>query len=374
MPQRPGASTALPIERVQVSAYTVATDAPEADGTLEWQHTTLVLVEVTAGSVQGLGYTYADASAAELIARTFTPQLLDRDAFDIPARMADLLRHVRNIGRTGLVAMALSAVDVALWDVKARALGVPLFRLLGGARERVPIYGSGGFTTYDEAQLQRQLSGWVEAGISRVKMKVGSEPRKDAARVRSARSAIGRDAELFVDANGAYSLPQALQMAEHFAQQGVSWFEEPLSSDDLRGLSRVCAAVPPGVHVAAGEYGDGPLYFQRMLEAGSVHVLQADATRCLGITGFLQADALCESYGLSLSAHCAPSLHVHPAASSRRLTHVEYFHDHVRLERMLFDGVLTPVGGALIPDPSRPGLGIDFKPKDAAPFATRGHR
>jgi L-alanine-DL-glutamate epimerase-like enolase superfamily enzyme len=361
------------IERVEAAAYKIPTDAPEADGTFEWDSTTLVVVELTAGGHRGLGYTYTDAVAAELISRVFAEELRSQDAMDTPARMIALLRRVRNLGRPGLISMALSAVDAALWDVKARLLGVPLVRLLGAARERVPVYGSGGFTSYSVEKLQAQLAGWVEQGIPRVKMKVGSHPEQDVARVRAARQAIGKDAELFVDANGAYSAKQALALAERFSEQGVTWFEEPVSSDDLSGLHLIRARAPAGMEVAAGEYGDGGLYFRRMLEAGAVDVLQADVTRCQGITGFLQADALCDAYGVPLSAHCAPSLHVHVACAARRLVHLEYFHDHARLERMLFDGVPELKDGALVPDLSRPGLGLELKRADAARYAMGAH-
>ena len=368
---QPGGSVA-PIERIEASAYKIPTDAPEADGTFAWESTTLVIVELTADGQRGLGYTYTDAVAASLVSRVFAEELRSRDAMDIPARMISLLRRVRNLGRPGLVSMALSAVDAALWDVKARLLGVPLARLLGAARERIPVYGSGGFTSYSLQRLQEQLAGWVEQGIQRVKMKVGSHPEEDPIRVRAARQAIGKGTELFVDANGAYTAAQALALAERFAEQGVTWFEEPVSSDDLAGLHALRARMPAGMAVAAGEYGDGGLYFRRMLEAGAVDVLQADVTRCLGITGFLQADALCDAHGVPLSGHCAPSLHVHAACAARRLVHLEYFHDHARLERMLFDGVPELRGGALVPDLSRPGLGLELKRADAARYAVGG--
>ena len=228
-------------------------------------------------------------------------------------------------------------------------------------RERVPLYGSGGFTSYPVERLQQQLAGWAEQGISRVKMKVGSHPEDDASRVRAARKAIGERTALFVDANGAYTVTQALALAERFAECGVSWFEEPVSSDDLEGLHRVRARAPAGMAVTAGEYGDGGLYFRRMLEAGAVDVLQADVTRCLGITGFLQADALCDVYQVPLSGHCAPALHAHVACAARRLVHLEYFHDHVRIERMLFEGFVDPVRGELAPDRSRPGNGLELR-------------
>jgi L-alanine-DL-glutamate epimerase-like enolase superfamily enzyme len=231
--------------------------------------------------------------------------------------------------------------------------------------DSVPIYGSGGFTSYTVGQLQKQLSGWVERGIPCVKMKIGTHPEDDLLRVRAAREAIGEDAELFVDANGAYSRKQALEFAGHFAESDVTWFEEPVSSDDLQGLHLVRDRAPSGVEIAAGEYGYDLYYFRRMLESGAVDVLQADATRCAGITGFLKAGALCEAWGMELSAHTAPALHTHACCAVIPLRHLEYFHDHVRIEHMFFDGALDPEGGTLTPDSSRPGLGLEFKRADA---------
>jgi L-alanine-DL-glutamate epimerase-like enolase superfamily enzyme len=265
--------------------------------------------------------------------------------------------------------MAIAAVDSALWDLKARLLDVPLVILLGAVRDGVPVYGSGGFTSYSPAQLQVQLGEWVASGIPRVKMKIGRQPAADVDRVRAARAAIGAAAELFVDANSAYSRKQALAFAERFADDGVNWFEESVSSDDLEGLRLLRNRVPAGMDIAAGEYGYDLFYFRRMLEAGAVDVLQADATRCAGISGFLRVGALCEARGLPLSAHTAPSLHVHPCCALPAVRHLEYFHDHVRIEQMFFDGALTPINGALCPDVSRAGMGLELKRHDVQRYA-----
>jgi L-alanine-DL-glutamate epimerase-like enolase superfamily enzyme len=357
------------ITRAAVSAYSIPTDAPEADGTATWDKTVLVLVEVAGGGATGLGYTYADPATAQFIHAHLAPLVLGRDPFDGPALWVAMCQHVRNLGRPGVAAMAISAVDTALWDLKAKLLGLPLFKVLGAARAAAPIYGSGGFTSYTTDRLQRQLGGWAEQGIPRVKMKVGTHPDRDVDRVEAAREAIGDGVELFVDANGAYSRKQALGFAEAFAGVGATWFEEPVSSDDLCGLRLIRDRGPAGVDIAAGEYGYDPWYFRRMLEAGAVDVLQADASRCGGVTGFLKAADLCEAFHLPFSAHCAPALHLHPAcAVTADLRHLEYFHDHTRIEAMLFDGVRPPVGGALHPDPTRPGLGLEFKDQDAERF------
>lgn len=359
----------IPIRSVQVSFYTVPTDFPESDGTIEWNSTTLVLVRIAAGGNEGLGYTYANPATAMLIERLLAKELIDRNTMDIPRTVNAIVRSVRNLGRPGIASMAISAVDVALWDLKAKLLDLPLIDLLGAAREAVPVYGSGGFTSYNDQQLARQLRGWVEQGITRVKMKIGRDAAADPHRVQVARQAIGGNAELFVDANGAYSRKQALRMAAVFTESDVSWFEEPVSSDDLEGLQLIRDRAPAGMDIAAGEYGYDPWYFRRMLQAGAVDVLQADATRCGGFTGFLQAAALCQAHHLPLSAHTAPALHMHVGCSAIPVRHLEYFHDHARIERMLFDGVPEPVNGVLQPDRARPGMGIEFKTADAKRFA-----
>jgi L-alanine-DL-glutamate epimerase-like enolase superfamily enzyme len=358
------------IERLDVSAYTVPTDFPESDGTITWDKTTMVLVEATAGGKRSVGYSYADTATARLINELLKDIVVGQDAMAVPGIWKQMVHAIRNLGRPGICSMAIAAVDSSLWDLKARLLDLPLVTLLGQVRESAPIYGSGGFTSYSREQLQRQLGDWVADGIPRVKMKIGSHPDDDPTRVANAREAIGPDTELFVDANGAYSRKEALALAEIFAtESGVTWFEEPVSSDDLEGLRLIRDRAPFGMDIAAGEYGYDLWYFRHMLEAGAVDVLQADATRCAGITGFMRVDALVESRSMQLSSHCGPSLHVHPCCAVNNFRHMEYFHDHVRIERMFFDGVLTPVGGALRPDLSRPGMGLEFKRSDAAKYA-----
>jgi L-alanine-DL-glutamate epimerase-like enolase superfamily enzyme len=365
----PALSASPPVERLDVSIFTVPTDSPESDGTLSWDKTTMVLVEVHAGSHTGLGYTYADASTAKLIHSVLSHVVMGTDPMAVTATYMTMWRHIRNLGRPGICSTAISAVDCALWDLKARLLGLPLVTLLGQVRQGTPVYGSGGFTSYSDKRLAQQLAGWVEAGIPRVKMKIGREPKRDLERVRLAREAIGHDAELLVDANGAYTCKQALYQAESFVRFGVFWFEEPVSSDDLEGLHLVRARAPAIMEIAAGEYGYDIFYFRRMLDAGAVDVLQADITRCGGLTGFLQVAALCQSHNLPLSGHTAPTLHTHAGCAVAPLRHLEYFYDHVRIENMFFDGLPELVHGELRPDLSRPGLGLELKQADAERFA-----
>jgi L-alanine-DL-glutamate epimerase-like enolase superfamily enzyme len=361
------------IKNVRARAFQIPTDKPEADGTIKWNSTTLVVVEVSGGSNVGLGYTYSGASIVPLVVGKLADAIRGKDAFNPQAAWLAMQRSVRNLGREGLVAAAISAVDAAIFDLKARILGLPLFLLLGSYRDAVPIYGSGGFTTYSDSELQEQLGAWVsEDGCSFVKMKVGSEPERDHHRVQVAKKAIGKQAVLFVDANGAYGIKQALKFADRFTEQQVGWFEEPVSSDDLAGLRSVRRRAPAGMDIAAGEYAYSLDYVRTMLQAKAVDVQQADITRCGGITGFLQIAAVCEAFHIELSGHCAPSMHLHAACAAPRLRHLEWFHDHVRIERMLFDGVPVPNKGKIRPDPAAPGNGLSFKDRDAAPYAIQG--
>lgn len=361
---------AIPIDRLDVAAYRIPTDYPESDGTAEWEATTIVLVHAHGGGQIGLGWTYGDIASATVITSTLRDVVLGRDALRVGGSWKAMGVACRNLGRPGVASMAIAAVDTALWDLKARILELPLATLLDVAHDVVPVYGSGGFTSYPDDRLAAQLGGWAEQGIPRVKMKVGRNPSRDLERVRVAREAIGPDTELYVDANGALSRMQALRFAQRYAADyAVSWFEEPVSSDDLEGLRMLRDRGPAGMDIAAGEYGYALDYFEKMLAAGAVTCLQADVTRCEGITGFLRVAALCEARSLELSAHCGPSIHAHPCCAVASFRHLEYFHDHARVERKLFDGVLEPRDGALRPDFGRPGNGLEFKRADAERYA-----
>jgi L-alanine-DL-glutamate epimerase-like enolase superfamily enzyme len=351
----------VPIHGVRAQAYTVPTDQPEADGTIAWKSTTLVLVEVEGGGKTGLGYTYSGGCIVGLIRDKLAAEIKGKDAMAPQACFGAMQRAVRNLGREGLAATAISAIDTALHDLKARLLDLPLVRLLGARRSWIPIYGSGGFTSYSDGKLQEQLGGWVDKdGCAFVKMKIGSQPERDPHRVAAAKRAIG-DATLFVDANGAFGPKQAIELANTFAEHDVAWFEEPVSSDDLAGLRTVRRHAPAGMEVAAGEYAYTVDYVRTMLAAGAVDVQQADATRCGGFTGFLGIAALCDAFHVDLSAHCAPALHLHAACAAPRMRHLEWFHDHVRIERMLFDGAPQPRNGRIAPDLTAPGHGLTFK-------------
>jgi len=368
----PMMTTDVPIDEVVATAYTVPTDRPEGDGTLTWDSTTWVVVRVgthDGGGASGVGWTYAPAAVARIVQDLLAPEVVGRSVLDVPAAWAAMARAVRNAGRTGMVAMALSAVDTALWDLKARLLGLPLHHLFGAVHETLTVYGSGGFTTDCEAHLRSQLRGWVDAGLPRVKIKIGEssgrDTDRDLARTGLAREEIGADVELFVDANGGYDAKQAIRVARRLGDLGVVWFEEPVSSDDHAGLRRVRESVD--VDVTAGEYGDGLAYFSRLLAAGAVDCAQIDVTRCGGYSEWQRIAALAAGYGTEVSAHCAPTLTAPVALATPGLRHLEWFEDHVRIESRFLDPFCAPVEGSIAPSEA-PGNGVSVRDADLAPY------
>lgn len=364
----PKANSGPVITSARVSALRIPTEQPESDGTAEWDSTTVVVVELAAGGFSGLGYSYANQAAANAAEELLRKVVIGKDAFEIPAIHLSLDRQVRNWGRPGLVSNAISAIDICLWDLKARIFQQPLANLLGEVRNEVPAYGSGGFTSYSEKQLVDQLTGWASNGFRYVKMKIGRDPAQDPHRIAAVQKALRGRAELFVDANGAYDRKQALEKSRQFADMGVRWFEEPVTSDDRIGLQMLVEHAPPLMRIAAGEYiyvlDDARL----LLEAHAVDVLQTDVTRCGGITNFLKIGHTCEIYHFPYSAHTCPSVHAGVCCGLPSAINIEYFHDHARIEHMIFDGAAEPKAGALVPDYSRPGLGLELKRSDAEPF------
>ena len=344
---------------LRASAYTVPTDQPEGDGTFAWDSTTLVVVRAAGEGAEGLGWTYAPAAAVTVVNELLQPAVEERPVDEVEQAWEAMVRAVRNAGRPGLVGMALSAVDMALWDLRGRVEGRSLLDIWGGDPSPVTLYGSGGFTTYADDTTRRQLEGWCEQGLAMVKIKIGESwgtcTERDLHRVDLARETVGDAVGLFVDANGAYRPDEAVVVGHRMEERGVQWFEEPVSSDDHRGLARVRDLV--GIDVAAGEYGDSQAYFRHL--APYVDCLQVDVTRCGGYTEWRRIvgdPTMPEASGWS--AHCAPYATLPVASVTPGLRHQEWFHDHVRIEQALFEGWPTPRGGRLEPDRTRPGHGL----------------
>lgn len=342
------------------AVYTVPTPSPETDGTGAWSATTVVAVRVQADGCDGLGWTYSDGAAAEVVTGMLAPLLDGADPDELPGLRHRMQVRLRNAGATGLAAAALSAVDVALSDLRARRLGVALPHLLGQARAAAPIYGSGGFTSYDDATTGRELEHWLALGASAVKIKIGESfghaVGRDLARVGLARRTVGADVEVFADANGGYSVGQAIRVERMLRTHDVRWFQEPVSSDDPRRMADVRRQAT--ADIAAGEYVWRRADAKVLLDAGAVDCLQLDVTRCGGYSGFLECAAAAAAHGVEVSVHCGPHIAVPVALAVGNLRHVEYFIDHERVDAALFDGLPIVADGELRADPARPGHGM----------------
>jgi L-alanine-DL-glutamate epimerase-like enolase superfamily enzyme len=336
-----------PLTGAQTAVYRFPTPEPEADGTLRWHATTAVTVTLEAGGHSGLGWTYSSPAAATLVHDTLAAAVHDRDAFDIAGGWQAMHRACRNFGTKGLAMQAISAVDIAWWDLKARLLAVPLAALFGTCRSDVPIYGSGGFTTLTDVELEDQINWWHSVGCTAMKIKIGeswgNNIARDLARVGQLRTFAGDGVHLMADANGAYTPGQARRVGAALDELGVVWFEEPVSNDDITGLATVRAAL--NCDVTAGEYAADVYDIDALLPV--VDCLQLDVTRCGGYTGWLRGAALAQAHNIQVSGHCAPALHVPVALAIPHLRHVEWFADHARLEPLLVDGTPDVHDGAL---------------------------
>lgn len=328
----------------------------------------MILIELTAGGVSSLGYTYGHAAIASVAKTLLEAHVIGQNPLDVSAIWAKLNRAIRNDGKTGLAAMAIAAIDIALWDLKAKLLNISLAELFGMCRQKVEVYGSGGFTSYSAQEMAVQMRPWSDQGLRHFKMKVGRNPADDPARVAFVRECIGREATLMVDANEAYDIPTALLMAQHFEKQKVTWFEQPINSQDLPGMKELKEKLPAGMALTDGEYIYNIEHVLRLIQFRCADVIQLDVTRCQGMTGFLKAAALCEAANIPVSSHCAPSLHVALGCALPHMLHLEYFYDHVRIEEEFFEGVLPAQNGFLEPDLSRPGLGLKLKSHHAERF------
>ncbi|MDI1289981.1 MAG: enolase C-terminal domain-like protein [bacterium] len=346
------------ITRLDVTTYSVPTPGPESDGTLTWDATCAVVVHAGAAGATGTGWTYSSPAAATVIAHHLRDIVLGQRPDDIAAVWGAMHRACRNYGTRGLVMQALSAVDIALWDLKARLYGRSLSNLMGRVRSAVPVYGSGGFTNLDHDQLGKQIDQWQAAGCTAMKIKIGqdwgADTARDLSRIEDLRNLAGAGVELMVDANGAYTPAQARRIGHRLDDLGVTWFEEPVSSDDTDSLGLLRHTLR--CDVAAGEYISDRYDARRL--APAVDCLQLDVTRCGGYTGWLAAASVAAAHNLQVSAHCAPALHLPVAAASAHLRHVEYFIDHVRLDAVLFDGVPAAADGHLHVDSSVSGHGM----------------
>lgn len=358
------------IESVSVCIARVPLDNPVtfSTRTVRAREYCLVKVRSTDGR-EGIGYCYAVNSAGRLLSVAVTdslaPLLIGQESLRIEGLWREMYQDSLLLGRAGGLVRALSAIDIALWDLNARSVGLPLYRFLGACvDDRVPAYASGGYYLPGKtpAKLAEEMAGHVAAGFKAVKMKVGAgAPAEEEARIAAVREAIGDDILLTLDANNAWAdLPTAMTYMERFEPYRPYWIEEPFSPDDIDNHARLAAATP--VTVATGEIEAGRWRFKDLLERQAVGLLQTDATVCGGITEWRRIAATAASFGVRVSPHAWHDIHVHLVAATPNATFVEFMpDDHIVNFRRLIDRQLVAENGDLLL-PQTPGLGFNFDP------------
>ena len=313
---------------------------------------------------EGLGICQAAPGTRQVIETALKDVLIGQDPFAIEKLWNDMFWRVRGYGRKGVALCALSGVDIGLWDLKAKALGLPLYRLLGPYAESVPIYGSGGWTNFSQDELVAEMTDYVEQGIKRVKMKVGKDfgrsEREDIQRLAAVRKAVGDDVAIYVDANNGYYAKQAIYMAREFEQFQVGWFEEPVLADDIQGLAEIRRAI--NIPVATGEHEYTKYGFKELIAGGGADIVQPDVSRVGGVTEWMKVAHMAHASNLPVAPHAVQLVHLHLTCATPNLKVVEYMNMALETDRLWYTEFPQQRDGMWAPFPDRPGLGLELDP------------
>lgn len=351
------------IGKIDVHLVSAPVTAGFADATRKVETIGFVIVRVTtAEGLEGVGVTYHEVggeAVVALIRRNMVPKLIDRDPLQTEAIWQEFFHYLRGVGRKGLTFCALSAIDVALWDLKGKITGLPVCRLLGGDRTRVPVYASGGWTSYDDDQLVDEMRGMVARGYRMVKFKVGVDGgrnlRRDAERVRKVREAVGPDVDLLLDANNCFDAATAVQLANRIREYDIRLFEEPVFADDIPGLARFRRGTD--IPLATGEHEYTKFGVRDLLLHGAADIVQVDGARAGGYTEMLKCAALTQAWNVPFAPHAMENVHLHLVAAVPNAIFLERLLMFEDITAAVFKGAPVPVDGHMtVPD--LPGLGL----------------
>lgn len=359
----------MKITEMTTEEYRWPRTKPITNGKHTYTHSGLALVKIeTDEGVTGIGLGGGGLIGQATI-ETLKSQLIGEDPIDVE-RLWHKMWVPKLIGRRGLTTRAISAIDIGLWDLRAKVAGLPLYKLLGGYRDRVPTYIAGGY--YEEGkglkELAQEMEDNVAMGARAIKMKVGALPlRDDAERVKTVRKAVGPDVKVMVDANCAYRYYEAIQFAKRIEDYDVFWFEEPIAADDYVGHRKIAAATT--IPIATGENEYTRYGFRDLIAQEAVAVLNADAKVLGGVTEFMKVVALAQAHDLDIAPHGSQDIHVHLVAAIANGLILEFYRDTVDpmwgkmykyTLRLNDDGTVSP--------PDVPGVGVDPNYEELEPY------
>ena len=336
-----------------------------ADSTRNVETIGFVVVDVaTDAGLHGIGVTYHEVGGEairEFILHAVKPKLLGRSPFETEALYEENFHYMRGVGRKGLAFCAYSAVDIALWDIKGKALGMPLYRLLGGNNPQVEIYASGGWTSYTTEELVAEAKLMVSQGYKKIKLKVGVDGGKnlaeDVRRVAAVREAIGPDIGFMLDANNVWRAATAIQFANRIREYDIEFFEEPVFADDIPGLAEFKRGTD--IPLATGEHEYTRYGIRDLILGNAVDIVQCDTTRIGGYTETLRAMAISQAWNKGFAPHGMEHIHMHLVAAAPNGLYLEKLFMFGELVDNVYLNAPKPVNGILT-IPEKPGLGLEL--------------
>jgi len=353
------------ISKVDVHLVSVPIKAGFSDATRKVETVGYTIVRIaTDQGLEGFGITYHEVggeATKSLILKNMAPKLIGRSPLETEVIWQEFFHYLRGVGRKGLMFCALSAVDIALWDLKGKIVNLPLYKLLGGNKTKIPVYSSGGWTSYADQELVDEMKSMVKQGYSLIKFKVGVEggrnPRRDLERVRKVREGVGPEIGLLLDANNCWDSATAVQFANNVREYNIMLLEEPVFADDIPGLARFRRGTD--IPLATGEHEYTKFGVRDLVLNEAADIVQTDGARAGGYTESLKIAAITQAWNLKFAPHALENIHIHLVSAVPNALFLERLLLYEEITAQVYKNAPLPVNGFMeIPD--LPGLGLEL--------------